>query len=91
METLGLNELVRMNKRQVGGESSIDNRLIVVLILWVDSVVHCLNCLFFPVSVLLYSAVVPSPQLWYDCLVGAYDLERTYGGHRQRKSYSRGS
>lgn len=47
METLGLNELVRMNKRQVGGESSIDNRLIVVLILWIDSVLHCLNCLFF--------------------------------------------
>lgn len=32
----------------------------------------------------LFTASVPISELWYDCIVGANDLERFNGGHRQR-------
>ena len=36
-----------------------------------------------------YTGVLPSSKLWYDCLVGSDDMERTDGCHWQRESHCR--
>lgn len=35
------------------------------------------------VNMLLFAALLPGAELWYDCFVCAYDLERTDGRHWQ--------
>ena len=47
--------------------------------------------IFFFLPPLLHPEVLPSPQLWDDCLICSHDLERVNGRHRQRESHCGGA
>lgn len=72
-------DVKRMNKRQV--------KLCCFILWW--------RCAKYTGSFLTimhwFSVYLPSFKLWYDSVVGVNDMERSYGGNRERKSDCGGS